>query len=178
MKKMMISIGLMGLLFLSGTSNADAQTGEVNKPKPESDSILTEKNWHISWDQFLNAYQDCLNDQSCKLEQFHGQTFTWEGIFKGIRKTDKLGEVADVEMTPGSMIDRKGTRVEVINMLMLEPSDLEVWRKLVVGEKVRFRAKNMIGFGAVFIPLKSDCCFMVMFDGKAELVKGSSTPEK
>lgn len=146
-----------------------------------------QQDWHENWELFLKAYQDCLNDQSCKFEQFYGQTFTWEGVFKGIRKIEqgeeKGQEVADVEMTSSTMIDRKGREVKVSNDLTLKPSDLEAWRKLIVGEKVRFRTKNLdSAYGAIFMPFGRsgavDCCFVVLLDGKADLLPISTTPNK
>jgi uncharacterized protein (TIGR03437 family) len=114
--------------------------------------------WQSSWDEFIKAYQACLNDRTCDLTQFGGKVMTWEGIYKGSRTvTISSGPVVvfDTEMTPGKMIDRNGTSVTISNTLTHNPdaAGIAAWQALSLGQKVRFQAQNFPSpFGAGFMP--------------------------
>ena len=178
MNRMIIFVAAVCLCIPMSVTVYSQRKSERVSPKGSKEQKI-QRDWHENWELFLRAYQDCCNDQSCTFDKFHGQTFSWEGKFVGIGKTDKGEEVANIELTPGTIIDRKGQTVKVINSLTLKPADLEAWRKLTVGENIHFRIKNLSNdFGASFIPVKDGCCFMVMVEGKADLLPGSTRPMK
>lgn len=175
-----MSAAVIVILFLSVMSGSQAQKRTGNKSTTPTKTARANNDWHLSWNRFLEAVQNCLNAErksriDCHLSKFKGQPVNWEGIFKGIRQTEKAGEVVDIEMTPGSMTDSHGETAKVASSLAITSSDPEVWRKLAVGQKVRFRAKTSRGIlGAGFFPTNEiGCCFIVDFDGKAELVRNS-----
>lgn len=178
--KTFISVGLIAILLLSVMNDSQAQKRTGNR----SASPRANTDWHSSWDRYLKAVQKCLNqdrkrEDSCTLSKFKGQTVNWEGIYKGMRQIEKIGEVVDLEMTPGSMTDSAGETVKVASSLAISAAAPEVWRKLTVGQRVRFRARTSSGFlGAGFFPTsEAHCCYIVDFDGKVALVKALSINE-
>jgi hypothetical protein len=178
--KTFLYVGAIAVVLLAVVNDRPAQKRTSNK----SPSTRARADWHTSWDQYLKTVQNCLNEDrkkrdSCTLSRFKGQSVEWEGIFKGLRSTEKAGEVVDIEMTPGSMTDPAGKTSRVANTLVISPSDAAAWRNLTVGQKVRFRARTSTGIlGAGFFPTNEPgCCFIVDFDGKAALLEVVRTKE-
>jgi uncharacterized protein (TIGR03437 family) len=135
--------------------------------------VLGQAVWQSSWDEFLKAYQACINDKQCDASQFQGGIVTWEGTYIGTTAVNGSTRF-QTRMTPGTMIDRTGTSSQVANTLLHSPGAAAVgaWQSLSLNQTVRFSAQIQKFLGAGF---DSSCCFFVNFETGSSVVV-SSTP--
>src|SRR6516165_4542330 len=93
--------------------------------------VLGQAAWQSSWDEFLKAYQACLNDKQCDPSQFRGALVTWEGTYIGTTVVNGSARF-QTRMTPGTMLDRTGTSSQVSNTLLHSPTAAAVgaWQTL------------------------------------------------
>jgi uncharacterized protein (TIGR03437 family) len=128
--------------------------------------------WQSSWDEFLKAYQACINDKQCDAGQFQGGVVTWEGSYIGTTAVNGSTRF-QTRMTPGTMIDRTGASSQVANTLLHSPDAAAVgaWQALSLNQTVRFSAQIGKFLGAGF---DSSCCFFVNFETGTSVVVSSS----
>jgi uncharacterized protein (TIGR03437 family) len=125
--------------------------------------------WQQSWDEFIKAYQTCLSDKNCDLNQFFGKDITWQGTYNGSSPNQFSGGLTFLaKMTPGSMTDRNGKTVDVQNILGFSAATPSAWQALAVGTPVRFRStvSSLTGF----VGLTSSCCFIVSLGTDVQLL--------
>jgi uncharacterized protein (TIGR03437 family) len=128
--------------------------------------------WQSSWDDFLKAYQDCINNKQCDPSQFQGGVVTWEGTYIGTTAVNGSTRF-QTRMTPGTMIDRNGTSAQVSNILLHSPSAAAVgaWQTLIPNQTVRFNTQIQKFLGAGF---DSSCCFLVNLETGSSVVLPST----
>jgi uncharacterized protein (TIGR03437 family) len=134
--------------------------------------VLGQAAWQSSWDEFLKAYQICVNDKQCDPTQFQGAVVTWEGTYLGTTVVNGSTRF-QTRMTPGTMIDRTGTSYQVSNILLHSPDAAAVgaWQALGANQLVRFNAQIQKFLGAGF---ESNCCFIVNLEAGASVVLPST----
>jgi uncharacterized protein (TIGR03437 family) len=130
--------------------------------------VLGQAAWQSNWDEFLKAYQVCVNDKQCDPSQFQGAVVTWEGTYIGTTVVN--GSIRfQTRMTPGAMIDRTGTSYQVSNTLLHSPSAAAVgaWQALGANQIVHFNAQIQKFLGAGF---DANCCFFVNLEAGYSVV--------
>ena len=134
--------------------------------------VLGQAAWQSSWDEFLKAYQACLNDKQCDPSQFRGALVTWEGTYIGTTVVNGSARF-QTRMTPGTMIDRTGTSSQVSTTLVHSPSAQAVgaWQTLGANQIVRFNAQIQKFLGAGF---DANCCFVVNLEAGSSVVLPST----
>jgi uncharacterized protein (TIGR03437 family) len=134
--------------------------------------VLGQAAWQSSWDEFLKAYQACLNDKQCDASQFQGAVVTWEGTYTGTTVVNGSTRF-QTRMAPGTMIDRPGTSYQVSNTLLHSPSAAAIgaWQALGANQIVRFNAQIQKFLGAGF---DASCCFVVNLEAGFSVVVPST----
>ena len=119
--------------------------------------------WQTSWEEFIRAYQACLDNTACSLDPFFNKEVIWEGTYNGTFQstTDASVIYHRTLMTPMSMRSRDGFTVTVANSLLHRPADVQLWQRLTQGARVRFRA---VLSTTAFLALDATntCCFFVI----------------
>ena len=130
--------------------------------------VLGQAAWQSSWDEFLKAYQACMNDKQCDASQFQGGVVTWEGTYIGTMTVNGSTRY-QTRMTSGTMIDRTGISYQVSNTLVHSPSAAAAagWQALGANQTVRFHAQIATFLGAGF---DASCCFEVNLEAGASVV--------
>src|SRR6516164_8738290 len=134
--------------------------------------VLGQAAWQSSWDEFLKAYQACLNDKQCDPSQFRGALVTWEGTYIGTTVVNGSARF-QTRMTPGTMLDRTGTSSQVSNTLLHSPTAAAVgaWQTLGANQTVRFSTQIQKFLGAGF---DANCCFVVNLEAGSSVVLPST----
>ena len=130
--------------------------------------VLGQAAWQSSWDEFLKAYQACMNDKQCDASQFQGGVVTWEGTYIGTTTVNGSTRY-QTRMTSGTMIDRTGISYQVSNTLVHSPSAAAAaaWQALGANQTVRFHAQIATFLGAGF---DASCCFEVNLEAGSSVV--------
>ena len=130
--------------------------------------VLGQAAWQSSWDEFLKAYQACMNDKQCDASLFQGGVVTWEGTYIGTTTVNGSTRY-QTRMTSGTMIDRTGISYQVSNTLVHSPSAAAAaaWQALGANQTVRFHAQIATFLGAGF---DASCCFEVNLEAGASVV--------
>ena len=134
--------------------------------------VWGEDAWQSSWDEFLKAYLNCIDDQKCDARQFQGGIVSWEGTYIGTTVVNGSTRFQTL-MTPGTMTDRTGISAQVSNTLLHSPGAAAAgaWQALSPNQTVRFNAHIQQFLGAGF---SAGCCFLVNLEPGSSVVLSSA----
>lgn len=145
-----------------------------------------QSSWQTSWTAFVKAYNACVTGKGCNRKRFVGKDVAWEGTVTSI-DLDKVGVGFNMGGPP--IQDSNGATTDIL-AFYIKPGagDLEKWRAVKVGDKVRFRTRTDDGItGSVlsYMPImqsnEGKDVKMALFNatgGKlVSIVKKSSEPE-
>ena len=100
--------------------------------------------WQTSWSSFVAAYNACIKDTRCDQKRLVDHEVVWEGT---VEKIDLATFGVGLKMAGPAIHDNNGTPVDELSFLITpEGADLEKWKNISIGQKVRFRTKTSGGF--------------------------------
>lgn len=119
--------------------------------------------WQRSWEEFIRAYQACLDDNACDPARFFNKEVIWEGTYNGIFQstTDSSLIYHRTEMPILKLRSRDGYTVNTATSILHRPTDVQLWQALTQGARVRFRFEIST---SIFVGIDSTntCCFFVI----------------
>jgi hypothetical protein len=128
--------------------------------------------WQASWETFVETHNTCIRDAACDKKRFLNKEVRWVGTVRSI-ELDKERPAVVMDMAGPSLVDQNGVGINMKNdvfvfVLNPPPSELDAWRAVAKGQRIRFLARTSEGItGSVigFSSLAGRKMLMVNVDG-------------
>jgi len=134
--------------------------------------------WQRSWDEFIRAYQACLDNSTCDLTVFLDKEVIWEGTYNGTFQSTTDASVLYhlTRMPVRKLRSRDGFTVDTADSILHLPSDVQLWERLSIGGRVRFRFRIRLTMFLSVTGSSNTCCFFVFPRDGSTLVTEPGAP--